>query len=107
MQQVDHRPQMPAFLDVDLEKIAQVIQRRTGFAEIALLLDRCGFGIALRHDEASQHPSMLARNFAPNRFTLVLAESDATIGLRRGQKNSPSIVGHFEIAESRPSLRVD
>jgi len=39
LQQVDHRPQMAAFLDVDLEQVAQVIERGRGLAEIALLLD--------------------------------------------------------------------
>ncbi len=30
MQQIHHRPQMATFLDVDLEQIAQVVQRRCG-----------------------------------------------------------------------------
>jgi hypothetical protein len=31
---------MAALLDIDLEQVAQVIQRRRGLAEMALLLDR-------------------------------------------------------------------
>ena len=39
VEQVDHRPQVTAFLDVDLEQVAQVVERRRGRAEDALLLD--------------------------------------------------------------------
>jgi hypothetical protein len=51
VEQIDHRPQMPAFLDIDLEQVAQVIERGAGMAELALLLDRGGLGIALGHDQ--------------------------------------------------------
>jgi len=37
---------MAAFLDIDLEQIAQIVERRAGLAEAALLLDRGGLGVA-------------------------------------------------------------
>jgi hypothetical protein len=39
LQQVDHCPEMAAFLDIDLEQIAHVVERGRGLAEMALLLD--------------------------------------------------------------------
>ena len=39
VQQVDHRPQVAAFLDVHLEQVAQVVLARAGQAQVALLLD--------------------------------------------------------------------
>src|ERR1700722_15566005 len=66
VQQVDHRPQMPPFLDVDLEKIAQVVERRAGPAEMTLLLYRRGLSVALRDDQPAQDAAMLARNLAPD-----------------------------------------
>jgi hypothetical protein len=42
VEQVDHRPQVPALLDVDLEEVAAVVHRRRGVAEQALLLDDAG-----------------------------------------------------------------
>src|SRR5271156_1677623 len=81
VQQIDHRPQMAPFFDVDLEKIAQVVERRARAAQMPLLLDRRGLGVALRHDQAAQDSAMLARHFAPDRLTLVLAERNPPLGL--------------------------
>src|ERR1700692_3932846 len=53
LQQVDHRPEMAAFLDIDLEQVAQVVERGRGLAEITLLLDRGRLGVALDHDQAA------------------------------------------------------
>src|SRR5271165_3667877 len=64
VQQIDHRPQMTPFFDVDLEKVAQVVQRRTRPAEMPLLLDRRRLGVALRHDQTTQDTAMLTRHFA-------------------------------------------
>src|SRR5206468_12721287 len=54
LQEIDHRPEMAAFLDIDLEQVAQVIERGRGLAEMALLLDGSGLGIALDHDKAAK-----------------------------------------------------
>ena len=50
VQQVHHRPQVAALLDVDLEQVAQVVQARRGEAQVALLLDRRRLGVALHDD---------------------------------------------------------
>jgi hypothetical protein len=42
VQQVDHRPQVAAFFDVDLEQVAQVVEARAMRAERALLFDAGG-----------------------------------------------------------------
>src|SRR5689334_4827494 len=34
MQQVDHGPQMPAFFDVHLKQVTQIVKRRTRLAEL-------------------------------------------------------------------------
>ena len=68
VQQVDHRPQVAALLDVDLEQVAQVVQRRTGVAEPVLLLDRSRLGVALGDDDAAELGAELARHLLPDRL---------------------------------------
>jgi hypothetical protein len=68
VQQVDHRPQVAAFLDVDLEQVAQVVERRRGVAEQALLLDRRRLGVALGDDQAAQQVAELAGHLLPGRL---------------------------------------
>ena len=87
VQQIDHRPQVPAFLDVDLEQVAQVVERRAGESEMALLLDRRGLGVALRDDEAAQVRAVLAGDFLPRRLALVRAEVDLAFGLGGRQED--------------------
>src|SRR5262249_8566201 len=74
LQQVDHGPEMPALLDIDLEQVAHVVERWCRLAEMALLFDRSRLGVALDDDEAPQHRAMLARHLLPGRFTVVLTE---------------------------------
>ncbi len=38
-QEINHRPQVAAFLDVDLEEVAHVVEARRCCAQVALLLD--------------------------------------------------------------------
>src|SRR5271155_141237 len=97
---------MPPFLDVDLEKIAQVVERRAGAAEMPLLLDRRRLGVALRDDQTAQDAAMLARHFAPDRLALMLAERNFAIVLWVGEENAPSVVRHLDVAECRPALCV-
>ncbi len=70
VEQVDHRPQVAALLDVDLEQVAQVVERRRGRAEQALLLDARRLGVALGDDEAAQHVAELARHLVPHRLAV-------------------------------------
>ena len=78
LQQIDHGPEMAAFLDIDLEQIAQVVERGRGLAEMALLLDGSRLGVALDHDQAAQawrgvRPGLPARpachKFSPKGMT--------------------------------------
>src|SRR6185312_17058468 len=39
VQQIDHRPQMARLLDVNLKEVAQIVKRRGGASEMALLFD--------------------------------------------------------------------
>ncbi len=107
LQQVDHRPEMAAFLDIDLEQIAHVVERGRGLAEMALLLDRGRLGVALDHDQAAQHRAMLAGDFLPGRLAEVFAErNDAVLFLRRKQ-DAPAIFGHPHVVELGPAARID
>ncbi len=66
MEQVDHRPQVTALFDVDLEEVAQVVERRRGLAELALLLDARRLGVGLRHDDAAEDAAELAGHLVPS-----------------------------------------
>ena len=88
LQQIDHRPEMAAFLDIHLEQVAQVVERGRGGAEMALLLDRGGFGVALDDQQAAQHGAIFARHLLPGRLALVRAERDGA-ALDRGASRMP------------------
>ena len=103
VQQIDHRPEMAALLDIDLEEVAQIVERRRGVAEQALLLDRGGLGVALGDDEAAQRGAVLARHLLPRRLAHLVAEADAAVGHRLGEEDAPAIVGHLHRAEASPS----
>ena len=107
LQQIDHRPEMAAFLDIDLEQIAQVVERGRGLAEMALLLDGGRFGVALDHDQAAQRGAVFAGDFLPGRLAEILAEgNDAVLFLRR-QQDAPAIIRHLDIVELGPAARID
>ena len=76
VQQVDHRPEVAAFLDVHLEQVAQVVEARAALPEPALLLDARRLGVALRHDQPAQLVAELARHFLPHRLAEEIAEAD-------------------------------
>ena len=90
MQQVHHGPQVTALFDVDLKQIAQVIERRAGESEMALLLDRGGFRVALGDDDPPQIGAMLAGNVLPGRLTLVVAEIRSCVRRPRDSRRCPS-----------------
>src|SRR5215471_6544580 len=98
---------MSPFLDVDLEQVAEVVERRAGAAEMALLLHRCRLGVALRDDEPPERAAILAGDLLPGRKALVIAETDdpARLGLR--EEDAPPILGHSHVVELCPSLSVD
>ena len=107
VQQVHHRPQVAAFLDVDLEQVAQVVERRTGEAEVALLLDRRRLGITLGDDQPAQVRPVLAWDFLPRGLALVRTEVDLATLLNRRQEDAPAVVGHLHVIEVRPAFGLD
>jgi hypothetical protein len=107
VQQVDHGPQVAAFLDVDLEQVAHVIERGAGQAEVALLLDRGRLGVALGHDQAAQVAAVFARHFLPGGLALVRAEIHLAAFLGRVEEDAPAVVGHLDVVEMGPAGRVD
>ena len=107
VQEVDHGPQVAALLDVDLEQVAHVVERRGGQREVTLLLDRCRLGVALHHDQASQIGSVLTGHLLPHVLTLVVAEGDLAVGLGLGQEDAPPVVGHLDVVEVGPALPAD
>ena len=107
VQQIHHRPEVPALLDIDLEDVAQVVERGAGEAEHALLLDRGGLGIALRHDQAAQRRAVLARHLLPDVLAPVLAEGDLLVGLFRVDEDAPAVIRHLDEAVMRPAVGLD
>src|SRR6266478_4670516 len=106
VEQVDHRPEVAAFLDVDLEQVAQVVERRAGSAKVALLLDRSRLGVALGDDEAAQDPAVLPRHVRPGGRAQVVAEADGAAGLGLGEEQAPPVIRHLDVVELRPALGV-
>src|SRR5260221_5221043 len=76
-------------------------------AEQALLIDRGGFGVALRDDEPPQGRAMLARYLLPGRLAEFIAETNAAVGHRIGEEDAPAVVRHLDRAIARPALGVD
>ena len=107
VQQVDHGPQVPAFFDIDLEQVAQVVLAGAGQAQMALLLDRGRLGVALRHDDAAQVGAVFAGDVLPGVFALVVAKVDLAILLGRVQEDAPAVVRHLHMAELGPALRIN
>ena len=107
VQEIDHSPEVAPFLDVDLKEIAQVIERGSGGAEMALLFDRSRFGVALNHDKTAQHGAVLAGHLLPGGLAVVRAEGNrSTLDLRR-QQDAPTVLRHLDIVEARPALGID
>ena len=106
-EQIDHRPQVAALLDIDLEEVAHVVEARRRRAEEALLLDRSGLRVALHDDEPAQKRPVLAGHFLPRGLALVPAERDRSpLDLGREQ-DAPAIGRHLHIAELRPAGGID
>jgi hypothetical protein len=106
MEQVDHRPEMAALLDVDLEQIAQVIQARRRESEQTLLLDRSRLGVSLNHEQTLESGTIFARHLLPRRRPHVLAKRDAPIGFPVSEEDPPAILLKRDVAEMSPSIAV-
>jgi hypothetical protein len=107
VQQVHHRPEVAALLHVDLEEVAQVVQRGRGLAEAALLLDGRRLGVALDHDQPLQVGAVLAGHLLPDGLALLLPERDAPVGVALGEEHPPAVLVHCHVAEVRPPLAAD
>src|SRR5215470_8887156 len=107
VEQIHHRPKMPSFFDIDLEQVAQVVERRAGKAEPALLLNRRRLGIALGNDEPPQARPVLARHLLPDRLANVVAKTDSPIDHRIGKEDAPTVFGHRDKSVARPAFGVD
>ena len=97
---------MPSFFDIDLEKVAQIVERGTGVAEPALLLDRGRLGIALGHDQPAQARPMLARHLLPHRLAHRIPKTDASIWHRIREKDAPTVFWQSDVAVARPPALV-
>ena len=106
VEQIDHSPEMAAFLDIHLIQVAQVIERRRGAAQLALLLNRGGLGVPLGDDQAAQLGAILGGDLVPDRLALVGAEGDLPVGAGFGQEDAPAIVGHLHMVEMGPAVGV-
>jgi len=106
LEEIDHRPEVPALLHVYLEEITEIIHGWARVPEEALLLDARRLGVALGDDEAAKRIPMLARHLLPNRFPEIVAEADGAIfhGIR--EKNAPAVIRHFDVIEMRPAVRL-
>ncbi len=107
LQQIDHRPEMAALLHIDLEQVAQVVERRRGLTEMTLLLDRGRFGVALDHHEAAEHRAIFAGHFLPGGFAHVSSEVHLALGVLRRQQHAPAIFRHLHIVELGPAFGID
>ncbi len=107
LQEVDHRPEVAALLDVDLEHVAHVVERRRGLAEMALLLDRRRLGVALDDDQAAQHGAVFARHLLPGRLAEVAAERNLAALFLRRQQDAPAVFRHLHVVELGPALGID
>src|ERR1700722_20095752 len=95
---------MAPFFDIHLKNISQVVEGRAAHAEQALLLDRCGFGVALSHDHATQSRSIFTRNFLPGSLALVHSKIYLAVRVARLQKYSPAIFRHAHVSKLSPAI---
>jgi hypothetical protein len=107
VQQVHHRPEVAALLDVDLEQVAHVVERWRGQAQVPLLLDRRRLGVALHHDETAEIGAVLAGHLLPGVVTHVVAEGDLAIRFGLRQEDPPPVVGHLDVVEVGPAVAAD
>src|SRR5436190_10369251 len=107
MEKINDRPQVSAFFNINLEKIAQVVERRAGFSQLPLLFDRGRLGVALRYQDASQSIAKLAWHFLIGGHAAVITETNFRVSARWLKKYPPTVVRHFHIIEIRPTTRLD
>src|ERR1700686_2251523 len=96
---------MAPLLNVDLENVAKVVERRAGEPEHFLLLDGGGFRVALRDHDATENGAIFTGDVLPSRLALVHAEIYLALFVAWLQENAPAIFGHFDVIELCPAVR--
>src|SRR6266568_4644189 len=107
LQDVDHGPQVPPLLDIDLKDVAHVVERGRSLAQMPLLLDRSGFSVALDDDEAPQHGAIFTRHLLPGGLAVMSAERNLAALFLRRQQDAPAVLRHLDVIELGPALGVD
>src|SRR6185436_9216496 len=107
MQQVHHRPEMTALLDVHLKEIAEVVQAGTALTEPPLLLDTGRLRITLGDDQPSQLIPEFPGYVLPDRTPHQIAKPNAAIVDGIGEKDAPSIFRQPDVLEMWPAFRID
>src|SRR5579859_1076824 len=74
---------------------------------MALLFNRGRLGVALRDDQSAQRATIFAWHLLPGRLAFMIAKGDLAIAHGIGKKDTPAIFRHFDVAETRPALRID
>src|SRR5262249_61996166 len=98
---------MPPLLDIDLKDVAHVVERGCGLAEMALLLDGGGLGVALNDDKPPQHGAIFARHLLPGGLAVMPAEGNLAALLLRPQQDAPAVLPHLDVIELGPALGID
>ena len=108
VQQVDHRPQVAAFLDVDLEQVAQVVHAtaRSGPRWRCCSTDAGSVSpcvTMMRRRLARCSPGTSCQAFSP----LWSPKWILRFGVAGVEEDAPAVVAHLHVVELRPALRVD
>ncbi len=98
---------MTALFDVDLKKVSQIVKRRAGLAEFALLFNGSRLGVSLRDDNAPQRVAEFTRHFLVRGLAVVVTKANLRIGLRGLEKDAPTIVRHFDEIKICPTIRLN
>ena len=94
---------MTAFLDVDLEQVAEVVQARAAVAEPPLLLDARRLSVPLGDHETTELIAELAGHLLPDGLAQKVAEPDPAIVHGIGEEDAPPIFRQLHVLEVRPA----
>jgi hypothetical protein len=96
-----------AFLHVDLEQVAQVVllgQVRPRWRCCSTEAGSVSPCVTMRRRRLARYSP---GHVLPGGLALVVAEMDLAVLLGRVEEDAPAVVGHLDVAELRPALRVD
>src|SRR5215472_11036917 len=97
---------MAAFLHVDLEQVAHIVERRRRLTQMALLLDRSRLRIALDHHETAQHGSIFTRYVLPCRLAEMTAKRNSAVVFMRSYPYCSAIFRPPYLIALRPKFMV-